>query len=218
MPEPVLVSRARLFPGGLSSTASLVVVQGNRFMGKTTLLRTWLSTDPVPGSAVIVVDSSTSRVLPPSLLGGRSLDRDVFGPLPRAPAGADRRLRRGVRGCHRRGPADRAGARRSDGDRSSCRGTACPLSWPADRCDDPDERIVARTGRRVSRSDLAHLGCAGFHCRGDKGVSAGVRGGRRLTGSALDHAPNRRFSPAHRCRVLDSAGGLGLAGCRHGSA
>ncbi len=63
MPEPVLVSRARLFPG-LSSTASLVVVQGNRFMGKTTLLRTWLSTDPVPGSAVIVVDSSTSRVLP----------------------------------------------------------------------------------------------------------------------------------------------------------
>ena len=63
MPEPVLVSRARLFPV-LSSTASLVVVQGNRFMGKTTLLRTWLSTDPVPGSAVIVVDSSTSRVLP----------------------------------------------------------------------------------------------------------------------------------------------------------
>ncbi len=56
MPESVYLFRERLF-SVLSTRASLVVLPGGRFAGKTTLVRTWLATGPVPDAAVVFVDA-----------------------------------------------------------------------------------------------------------------------------------------------------------------
>ncbi|QBJ97031.1 helix-turn-helix transcriptional regulator [Rhodococcus sp. ABRD24] len=53
--------RNRLF-SALSDSASLVVIHGSRFSGKSTLVRTWLATDPVPDSVPVFVAAPASGI------------------------------------------------------------------------------------------------------------------------------------------------------------
>jgi len=62
VPEPLPLPRTRLFPL-LSGPDSLVVVHGNRFSGKTTLIRTWMMTDPMPSGAVVFVETPPRGII-----------------------------------------------------------------------------------------------------------------------------------------------------------
>ncbi|MGX6513168.1 LuxR C-terminal-related transcriptional regulator [Rhodococcus sp. SJ-2] len=53
--------RSRLF-SLLSSSATLIVIHGNRFAGKTTLVRTWLMADPVSAAVPVFVEAPPTDV------------------------------------------------------------------------------------------------------------------------------------------------------------
>lgn len=55
MPKKLPLFRGRLF-SILSGSDDLVVVHGSRFSGKTTLVRTWLMTDPIPAAVPVFVE------------------------------------------------------------------------------------------------------------------------------------------------------------------
>lgn len=61
MPHVLPLFRSRLF-SLLSSSATLIVVYGNRFAGKTTLVRTWLMADPISAAVPVFVEAPSADV------------------------------------------------------------------------------------------------------------------------------------------------------------